>query len=347
VLDGGMSLGHYFTADIWSARDYYPFGSQLMGRSWQAGEYRFGFNGMEGDDEITTEGGSLNFGARIYDSKIGRWLSKDPMEAKYPAHSPYNFVANSPLMYVDKDGRDIYIVYKGREYHMTWPKLRKMREEMIENPKKYPTVFQALVMSLRLPGKIVKNPVTQNVVDPNHDVFIVVAETNNDHHAALPNAFKFNKGENGTFEFDKKAFLEFYKKVLPEHSFTEEELETFESLNGTDISSSKHGTFSMIILSDEEFGDPPSGQTVFLSSETEVNEENAAHEGAATILHEFGNHINERNNRINPGGVHVAGKEAEWNETRNDQFFGQKLMNNLRRERAKQQTDGDTENGSN
>jgi hypothetical protein len=41
VLDGGMSLGHYFTADIWSARDYYPFGMGMGGRSWQAGEYRF------------------------------------------------------------------------------------------------------------------------------------------------------------------------------------------------------------------------------------------------------------------------------------------------------------------
>jgi hypothetical protein len=32
VLDGGMSLGHYFTADIWSARDYYPFGMGMGGR---------------------------------------------------------------------------------------------------------------------------------------------------------------------------------------------------------------------------------------------------------------------------------------------------------------------------
>ncbi len=34
---------------------------------------RFGFNGMERDDEIAILGKILNFGARQYDSRIARW----------------------------------------------------------------------------------------------------------------------------------------------------------------------------------------------------------------------------------------------------------------------------------
>ncbi len=74
--------------------------------------YRFGFNGMEKDDEAKCEGNSYDFGARIYDSRLGRWLSLDPLMKKYPGFSPYNFVSNCPLSIVDPDGREnvIYLV---------------------------------------------------------------------------------------------------------------------------------------------------------------------------------------------------------------------------------------------
>ena len=71
------------------------------------GSYRYGFNGKEKDDDIKNiEGSSYDFGARIYDPRIGRWLSLDPLASKYPMYSPYNFVTNSPLQYIDLDGRD-------------------------------------------------------------------------------------------------------------------------------------------------------------------------------------------------------------------------------------------------
>jgi RHS repeat-associated protein len=46
--------------------------------------YRFTFNGMEKDDEVKGVGNSLDFGARIYDSRLGRWLSVDPLSYKFP-----------------------------------------------------------------------------------------------------------------------------------------------------------------------------------------------------------------------------------------------------------------------
>ena len=55
------------------------------------GEYGLGFSGMEKDDEIKGEGNSLDFGARIYDSRLGSWLSVAPLQKKYPYYSPFQF----------------------------------------------------------------------------------------------------------------------------------------------------------------------------------------------------------------------------------------------------------------
>ncbi len=68
-------------------------------------KYRFGFNGMERDDDFAM--GSYDFGARLYNPTIGRWNARDPLESKYPNISTYTFVANSPLMYVDPNGKEV------------------------------------------------------------------------------------------------------------------------------------------------------------------------------------------------------------------------------------------------
>ena len=67
---------------------------------------------MEKDDEVKGGGNSYDFGARMYDSRVGRWLSVDDLESKYPNLAPYNFVANMPIIAIDPDGKDIIIVYQ-------------------------------------------------------------------------------------------------------------------------------------------------------------------------------------------------------------------------------------------
>ena len=67
---------------------------------------------MEKDDEIKGSGNSYDFGARIYDPRVGRWLACDPLAAKYPNLSPYNFVGNSPILFIDPNGKEIIINYK-------------------------------------------------------------------------------------------------------------------------------------------------------------------------------------------------------------------------------------------
>ena len=88
-----------------SAHSYYPFGMiQPNAQNLVSAGYRFGFNGMEMDDEVKGGGNSLDFGARIYDPRVGKWLSGDPLESKYPSWSTYNFTLDNPLYFVDETG---------------------------------------------------------------------------------------------------------------------------------------------------------------------------------------------------------------------------------------------------
>ena len=48
-----------------------------------------------------------DFGARNYDPAIGRWMNMDPLSENYFILSPYNFVANNPILLSDPDGRRI------------------------------------------------------------------------------------------------------------------------------------------------------------------------------------------------------------------------------------------------
>jgi RHS repeat-associated protein len=97
------------SATVVSANNYYPYGMIMPGRNYNSSNYRYGFNGMEKDDEIKGSGNSYDFGARLYDSRIGRWLTRDPLAHEFPDLSPYNAFGANPIYYVDPDGRKIVV----------------------------------------------------------------------------------------------------------------------------------------------------------------------------------------------------------------------------------------------
>jgi len=66
--------------------------------------YKYGFNGYERDDELKGSGNSYDFGARMYDPRIAKFLSTDPREKDYPYWSPYLFAANNPIRFIDVNG---------------------------------------------------------------------------------------------------------------------------------------------------------------------------------------------------------------------------------------------------
>jgi RHS repeat-associated protein len=69
------------------------------------GSYRYGFNGKENDKEVVGTGqGTQDYGFRIYNPSLGKFLSVDPLTAKYPMLTPYQFASNRPIDGVDQDG---------------------------------------------------------------------------------------------------------------------------------------------------------------------------------------------------------------------------------------------------
>jgi RHS repeat-associated protein len=99
------SMIDYYTADVISAQDYYPFGMIMPGRTIINGSgYRYGFNGKENDKEVKGEGKQQDYGMRIYDPRLGRFLSVDPISNEYPELTPYQFASNTPIWAIDLDG---------------------------------------------------------------------------------------------------------------------------------------------------------------------------------------------------------------------------------------------------
>jgi len=91
--------------NISSQWDYDPFGMLTVGRSWSVGsEYRFSFNGKEHDDEIKGSGNSIDYKERIYDPRLGRFLSVDKLTSTYPFYTTYQFAGNMPIIAIDLDG---------------------------------------------------------------------------------------------------------------------------------------------------------------------------------------------------------------------------------------------------
>jgi RHS repeat-associated protein len=95
-------------AEVASASDYYPGGMQMPSRFITASNtnYRYGFNGKENDKDASMDGNNYDYGFRIYNPQIGRFLSVDPLMKDFAFYSPYQFAGNSPIAKLDLDGRE-------------------------------------------------------------------------------------------------------------------------------------------------------------------------------------------------------------------------------------------------
>ena len=80
----------------------------MPGRQYQSSTgYRYGFNGKEKDDEVKGAGNSIDYDARIYDPRLGRFLTVDPAQQKYAGMSPFSGLGNSPIFFKDNGGKTL------------------------------------------------------------------------------------------------------------------------------------------------------------------------------------------------------------------------------------------------
>ena len=93
-----------YAAQVLSYTNYYAFGMSMPGRNKTSTAYRYGFNGKENDKEWGTGGLTQDYGFRMYNPAIAKFLSVDPLASSYPWYTPYQFAGNKPIRFIDLDG---------------------------------------------------------------------------------------------------------------------------------------------------------------------------------------------------------------------------------------------------
>lgn len=122
----------YYQSDVINYSDYYPFGMLQPNR--HGGEnYRYGMNGMEQDNEVKGKGNHLDFGARCYDSRLGRWFAIDPLAEKFPDMSPYSGMGNNPIIYIDVDGKFIWLFLNKNQRKKVESEIKVARKDDVFN----------------------------------------------------------------------------------------------------------------------------------------------------------------------------------------------------------------------
>ncbi len=114
--------------EVLDAVDYYPFGMrygqgltlQQQSQIWplrkdtvpgedhfyNGKEYQFDRIGYDTDGTVV-ELGWYDYGARFYDPSVGRFTGVDPLADNYAPISPFAYVANNPINFIDPDGMRI------------------------------------------------------------------------------------------------------------------------------------------------------------------------------------------------------------------------------------------------
>jgi RHS repeat-associated protein len=106
---------------VLQANDYYPFGMaynmnfQSGGGAIQPNKYLY-----NSKEEQEMPGKWLDYGWRMYDAQLGRWHGVDPLAEKYYPISPYAYVGNNPIIFIDPDGMSLDWVHDKQNNDYVW-----------------------------------------------------------------------------------------------------------------------------------------------------------------------------------------------------------------------------------
>ena len=100
------------TGEVLETSDYLPFGTRwaLTGGTQGATSTitdpsnRWRYSGKEEQQALSPALSLLDYGARMYDPTLARWLTPDPLAEKQYQSGPYSFCYGNPNNYVDPNG---------------------------------------------------------------------------------------------------------------------------------------------------------------------------------------------------------------------------------------------------
>ncbi len=153
---------NYYNAETKTVQDYYNFGLVMDGRKLNELDtfYRYGFNGKEEDPSFSSLT-NYDYGFRIYNPSIGRFLSVDPLTKSYPYLTPYQFASNTPIQAIDLDGLEAKITIYGGSSDQAAFQLRAAKDikagNSIGNPifvQNGPELRSALINATQKEGSI-------------------------------------------------------------------------------------------------------------------------------------------------------------------------------------------------
>jgi len=101
-----MKITHHASA-VQQINNYYAFGLQQGSNGFAKQglvNQPLGYNGKEQQDELDL--GWADYGARMYQSDIGRWGVVDPLADKSRRWSVYTYGFDNPVRFIDPDGMD-------------------------------------------------------------------------------------------------------------------------------------------------------------------------------------------------------------------------------------------------
>jgi RHS repeat-associated protein len=238
------TLAGYFP-DLLMHTDYYAFGQEMPGRTWTFSDYRYAMMGKEKLDEWQGTGNAYDFGARINDPRIGRWLARDPKYHQYPSFSPYVAFGNDPNIFIDPGGETLRVA-AGVDREKVRATLQKLTNDKVVIQK---NGVVTLVTAKMNPGKKLTNG-TQLIRDvANHQKtteIIIFGEGENSganpdgHYMDSPNAHN-GKGENMFIVIgkesevlvrDKKTGKTFMQKSGKHIDVADELIHSLKGMNG-------------------------------------------------------------------------------------------------------------------
>ena len=134
---------------------YYPFGLTMAGISSKAlkakyTQNNFKYNDKELQNQEFSDGTGLedyDYGARMYDPQIGRWMVIDEMSSNFSFESPYSYAGNNPISNVDVGGKFKFPIEQLKAIRKNFPTFYKyiMSSKGAEALKNSTTVIGAIL----------------------------------------------------------------------------------------------------------------------------------------------------------------------------------------------------------